>query len=88
MTVHHGDNGAIVLDGVCPVEDAEPLLRLLQTMPVAEVDWRPCRQLHTAVLQLVLASGRAPIGPCGDAWVAQWLALNYRGTGLAAEPSG
>jgi hypothetical protein len=57
-------------------------------MPVAEVDWRPCRQLHTAVLQLVLASGRAPIGPCGDAWVAQWLALNYRGTGLAAEPSG
>ena len=73
MTVHHGDNGAIVLDGVCPVEDAEPLLRLLQTTPVAEVDWRPCRQLHTAVLQLVLASGRAPIGPCGDAWIEQWL---------------
>ena len=73
MTVHREDNGAIVLDGACPVEDAEPLLQLLQTMPAAEVDWRRCRQLHTAVLQLVLASGRAPIGPCGDAWVEQWL---------------
>jgi hypothetical protein len=76
MTVHRGDNGVIVLDGVCPVEDAEPLLQLLQTMPAAEVDWRPCRQLHTAVLQLVLASGTAPTGPCGDVWVAQWLAPN------------
>jgi hypothetical protein len=73
MTVLRGDTGAIVLDGVCPVEDAEPLLQMLQTMPAAEVDWRRCRQLHTAVLQLVLASGRALIGPCGDAWVAQWL---------------
>jgi hypothetical protein len=25
------------------------------------------------VLQLVLASGKASIGPCGDAWVEQWL---------------
>lgn len=73
MTIRRGDNGAIVLDGVCPVDDAEPLLRLLQTMPAAEIDWSQCRQLHTAVLQLVLASGRVPIGPCGDTWVAQWL---------------
>ncbi len=73
MTVRRGDNGAIVLDGVCPVEDAEPLLQMLQTMPAAQVDWRQSRQMHTAVLQLVLASGRALIGPCGDAWVAQWL---------------
>jgi len=74
MTVRRGDHGEIVLDGVCPVEDAEPLLQMLQTMPAAELDWRPCRQLHTAVLQLVLASRRVPIGPCGDTWVAQWLA--------------
>jgi hypothetical protein len=83
MTVLHDDTGAIVLDGVCPVEDAEPLLQMLQTMPAAEVDWRRCRQLHTAVLQLVLASARVPIGPCGDAWVAQWLApkLPQKGVG-------
>ena len=73
MTVRRGDNGSIVLDGVCPVEDAEPLLQMLQSMPAAQVDLRPCRHLHTAVLQLVLASGRAPIGPCGDTWIAQWL---------------
>ncbi len=83
MTVRRGDDGAIVLDGVCPVEDAEPLLQMLQSMPAAQLDLRQCRQLHTAVLQLVLASGRAPIGPCGDAWVAQWLVpiLPQRGTG-------
>jgi hypothetical protein len=73
MTVRRDDKGAIMLDGVCPVEDAEPLLQMLQTMPAVEIDWRQCGQLHTAVFQLVLASGRAPIGPCGDAWVAQWL---------------
>ena len=39
MTVRRSDNGTIVLDGVCPVEDAEPLLQMLQTMPTAEVDW-------------------------------------------------
>jgi hypothetical protein len=74
MTIRRGDNGEILLDGICPVEDAEPFLQLLQTMPAAEVDWRECRQLHTAVFQLILASGRAAIGPCGDVWVAQWLA--------------
>jgi hypothetical protein len=73
MTVRRGDDGVIVLGGVCPVEDAEPLLQMLQTMPAAQVDWRPCHQLHTAVLQLVLASGRVLVGPCGDAWVEQWL---------------
>ena len=74
MTVRRGDNGVIVLEGVCPVEDAEPLLQMLQAMPSADIDWRGCHQLHTAVLQLVLASGRIPISRCGDAWVAQWLA--------------
>lgn len=73
MTIRRDDDGAIVLDGDCPVEDAEPLLQMLQAMPAAQVDWRQSRQMHTAVLQLVLASGRALIGPCGDAWVAQWL---------------
>jgi hypothetical protein len=74
MTVRRGDNGVIVLDGVCPVEDAEPLLQMLQAMPAAQIDWESCDQMHTAVLQLVLASGRVPIGPCGDAWIARWLA--------------
>jgi hypothetical protein len=74
VTVRRSDSGTVVLEGVCSVEDAEALLQLLQTVPGAMLDWTQCRQLHTAVLQVVLASGLDPVGPCGDAWVAQWLA--------------
>ncbi|GAC1340693.1 MAG: hypothetical protein NVSMB20_16900 [Bradyrhizobium sp.] len=82
MTVRRNDSGTVILDGVCPVEDAEALLQLLQIMPGAVLDWTQCRQLHTAVLQVVLASGLDPVGPCGDAWVAQWLGpkLSRKGT--------
>jgi len=72
VTVCRSDNGTIVLDGTCPVEDAEALLQLLQATPTAEIDWTQCRQLHTAVFQVILASGAATIGPCGDVWVARW----------------
>jgi len=74
VTVERSDTGTVVLSGVCAVEDAEPLLEMLQATPAATVDWTACRQLHTAVFQVLLASGIAPIGPCGDDWVAQWLA--------------
>lgn len=76
MTVRRDDNGTIVLEGVCPVEDAEPLLQMLQTTPTAEVSWTQCPQLHTAVLQVIIASGSVPIDRCGDPWVAQWVAPN------------
>jgi hypothetical protein len=74
VTVGRSDTGTVVLEGVCAVEDAEPLLQMLQATPAAPVDWTRCRQLHTAVVQVILASDAAVIGPCGDAWVAQWLA--------------
>lgn len=73
MTVRRTDTGTLVLEGVCPVEDAEVLLQLLQAGPTA-LDWTKCRHIHTAVLQVVLASGIIPQGPCGDAFVSQWLA--------------
>ncbi len=72
MTVRRSDYGAIVLEGACPVEDAEPLLQLLQTAPGAALNWTQCRQLHTAVLQIILASGTSPTGQCGDSWVADF----------------
>lgn len=74
MTIRRNSAGIIVLEGTCAVEDAEPLLQMLQATPVATVDWTACRQIHTAVLQVVLASGIVPFGPCGDTWVEQWLA--------------
>jgi hypothetical protein len=74
VSVRRGENGTIVLDGVCPVEDAEPLLEMLQAAgPAATVDWRHCTQLHTAVLQVIIAVGPALVGGCGDAWVRQWV---------------
>jgi hypothetical protein len=74
VTVGRSESGTVGLEGVCVVEDAESLLQMLQATPAAVVDWTRCRQLHTAVFQVILASGIVPIGPCGDAWVAQWLA--------------
>lgn len=73
MTVRLSGADTVVLDGVCAVEDAEQLLQLLQAAPAAVVDWRHCRQLHTAVFQVILALGIVPLGPCGDVWAAQWL---------------
>jgi hypothetical protein len=74
VTVRRSDDGRVVLEGVCPVEDAEVLLQLLQTGPAVALDWTKCHQLHTAVLQVILASGIVPQGPCGDALVRHWLA--------------
>jgi hypothetical protein len=81
LTVRRSDNGTIVLEGICPVEDAEPLLQLLQIAPGAAVNWTQCRQLHTAVLQIILASGMSPTGQCGDPWVADFWAPKLSQTG-------
>lgn len=74
MTVRRSETGTLVLEGVCPVEDAEVLLQLLQSGPAPALDWTTCLQIHTAVLQVILASGIVPVGPCGDALVNRWLA--------------
>ena len=56
MTVKRGEGGSIVLEGACPLEDAEPLLRLLLDEPRGHVDWRLCDELHTAVVQVLMAA--------------------------------
>ncbi len=66
MTLRRDAAGAIVLEGRCLVEEAEPLLRMLQQTPSAPLDWSRCSQLHTAILQLILAARPRRIGPCGD----------------------
>ncbi|MGY2048170.1 hypothetical protein [Methylobacterium sp. JK268] len=67
------DPGLILLEGVCPVEEAESLAAHLLANPGARVDWRACTRLHTAILQVILRL-RPPLrGPCGDPFVARWL---------------
>jgi hypothetical protein len=73
LSVARDATGTIVLAGDCPVEDAEPLLQLLQEFSSSPVDWTQCKSLHTAVLQVILASRPALTGRCGDPWIAQWV---------------
>ncbi len=54
MTVTLRDNGMIVLQGVCQVDEAEQLLGYLQSFPDAGVDWTACDWAHTAVIQILL----------------------------------
>ena len=59
-------DGSILLEGVCPIEDAEPLLRLLSSYQRTTVDWRACERAHSAVVQVLLAAGPKMVGPPGD----------------------
>jgi len=63
LTVRLVSGSVIELEGICPIEDAEPLLRHLLSAPHATVDWRACEQAHTAVIQILLAAGVPLRGP-------------------------
>jgi hypothetical protein len=62
MTVRLADDGTIWLVGDCSAEDADPLLQYLLGQPGAAIDWSACHAAHTSIIQVVLASGRKPIG--------------------------
>jgi hypothetical protein len=74
LTVRLSVDGTIELEGACPSEDAEPLLRHLLAVPGAPVDWRLCDWAHTAVVQ-VLAVSQAPLrGPPRGAFLRDVIA--------------
>ena len=77
MTVRHV-SGTIFLEGDCGVEEAEPLLQALTETPAAVVDWRACNRVHTAVVQLILATGVSMQGPCGNPWLEHWMSRIVR----------
>ncbi len=67
MSVVRINEGKIELAGICPSEDAEALFQYLQENRSAEVDWSRCEQAHTAVIQVLLASGCKLMGtPVGS----------------------
>ncbi len=80
MSVSLTDDGTIALHGVCPVENAEPLLQLLIAYPDADLDWRGCEHAHTAVVQIVLAAGRRTRGPPYMPFLAKWIEPGMRRT--------
>ncbi len=75
MTIRRIDD-VVLLEDVCPVDDAEILIRELQT-GAARIDWSTCTHLHTACVQVLLAAGLPMRGQPDNAllqrWVAPWL---------------
>jgi hypothetical protein len=63
---------AVMLEDVCPVEDAETLMHLLQAGS-SHVDWSTCTHLHAACLQVLLVSGLPVRGVPGNAALARWV---------------
>jgi hypothetical protein len=74
MTVTITPSGTIQLQGDCPVEDAEELLRHLLTTPAAAVDWRACQSAHTAVIQVLLVARSVPLGPPTGSFLRDFVA--------------
>jgi hypothetical protein len=68
------DGGLIRLSGVCRVEDAEPLLALLQSDRQRPVDISAATHMHAAIVQVLLAFGAAVAGVSPDPFVETWLA--------------
>jgi len=67
------DGAVIRLEGDLRVEDAEPLLALLQE-PGRAVSLDGAGRLHTAVVQVLLALRPPVSGAPSDAFAARWLA--------------
>ena len=67
------EGDVIHLRGACPVEDAEPLLSLLQGNSGLHIDLRASGHLHTAVIQVLLAFRPVVVGPAADPFVETWL---------------
>jgi hypothetical protein len=72
MTIRRVDD-AVLLDGVCAVEDAEFLMRELQAGATL-VDLSECTHLHTACLQVILAARLPMRGTPANPVLARWLA--------------
>jgi hypothetical protein len=56
VTVRRTGESSIVLEGICPIAEAEVLRQLLVSAKSATVDWRACEWAHTAIVQVLLAS--------------------------------
>jgi hypothetical protein len=76
MSLRQDPDGTIVLFGSCPVDEAEPLHRMLLSVSSAQVDWTQCSHLHSAIVQLIVAARPTINGPCGDQFVDRWISCN------------
>ena len=73
MTVRRSDEGPILLEGDCPIQDAEPLLQLMLADPEGPVDWTACDAAHGAIVQVLLASRARLFGPPRGAFLRDYV---------------
>lgn len=59
----------VVLEGHCPVEEAETLLLALQENPKRKVDVTALMGVHTAIAQILLMKPKSITGTPHDAFV-------------------
>jgi hypothetical protein len=71
MSIRSADD-TVLLEGVCPIEDAETLLHLLQA-GATHADWTGCTHLHAACLQVLLVSGLPVHGLPANAALTRWV---------------
>jgi hypothetical protein len=64
------DDDVISLDGHCPIEEAQPLFEALRAVDEPIFDVSRALSLHTAIVQLMLASAGAVRGAPADLWLA------------------
>jgi hypothetical protein len=78
MTVRSSAHGSIVLEGVCPSEDADTLVQYLLSNPEAAVDWRACEAAHSAVIQVLMAARPRLVGPPAGQALRAWVEPNLQ----------
>jgi len=86
MPVKLGKQVAI-LEGLCAVEEAEPLWQWLRERPGRKVNLKGLRHPHTAVLQVLMAARPAVTAPPRDEALARWLLPAIAGEAAAGRGS-
>ncbi|MFP5516205.1 MAG: hypothetical protein ACLGJC_24380 [Alphaproteobacteria bacterium] len=67
------DSDLARFENACTAEDALPLAEWLETAAAPRVDLSACTELHTALLQLLLAARPALAAAPADAFLARWI---------------
>lgn len=72
MPIRYDDDLAR-FEAACTVDEALPLAEWLEATAAPRVDLSACTDLHTALLQLLLAARPAVDGAAADAFLARWI---------------
>jgi hypothetical protein len=68
---YEGD--AIAMDGYCPIDEAEELMKFLEEHPHATVSLTQCQHLHSALLQLLLTYKVKVVGEAYAPFIYKWV---------------